>query len=568
VKPNTKRDIPAWRKFTQKSGIGEIISEIKSVLRKKCNELQIKLHEIARDSSGYVVFASTKGKKSVCPCCGKPSKTVHSYRLRRIQYGDVMGQHVSMTLQVRHFECRNKDCSRKIFAERTSVAEPYQRMTNAAMEKVRHEAINQPASAAVETLSMQNISVSPSLCHRLVRRTGAGNPDIVRTSGYVGIDDFAKCKGRTYMCKIVDHYTGDVLAVFNSRYGHEIVEWFASHPEIRLVTRDGSSVYASLIAEASSDIIQVSDRFHLVKNLKDMSVDMIKGLLGKKNRALQYPCPSESEALEMILNDMCNMGDERHRTKVQRYYKVRALKDEGQSLAEISKTLSLRPQTVHRILKTDISGILSNDQKLVLKHMKELAKVISGGIISKSALVSRMRGILESRLVCRCIRSITEKYGPIRKTIRECNKKIKENKPLNVSAKSIWSYIRTGYTESEKLAALGQTHPLVDNIINICMRFCKMMHGTDDAPDIDTWIKEAEDCKNKQITSFANYIRRDRDAIEQAYLTNFSNAKLEGNVNRTKAIKRSMYNRAGPESLRAKIIFAGRPEALKYHLNW
>ena len=567
MKTKKKRDIPAWRKVTQKSGIDQITGTIKSVLRQKSRALHIKLHGIDKDSTGYVLFASTTGRKSTCPCCGKTSKTVHSYRLRRIQCCSILDQHVSMTLQVRHFECHNKECERKIFSERTSVAEAYQRMTADVMYKVRHEAVNQPARSAVETLSMQNISVSASMCHRIVRKIGSCNPEIVHSSGYVGIDDFAKCKGRTYMCKIVDHYTGDVLAVFDSRYGHEIVEWFIAHPEIRLVTRDGSSAYASLIAEASPGIIQVSDRFHLVKNLKEVAVDLIKGLLGKKGKRLEYPYPSDEEAREMIFHDMCEMGDARHRTRVQRYYQMRALKDAGQSLSEIARQYSVKPQTVHKILSTDISRILSKDQKQVLSHMKEMAAVMAGGIISTNTVARRMEGSLDSRLICRCMRSITAKYLPMRKIVRESNKDIKD-KPVKVSAKSIWGYIRTGKTDSEKLLALGQTHPMVDRIIKICIRFCKMIHGDDDAPDVDTWIEEAEKCKNKKITSFASYIRRDRDAVEQACLTNFSNAKLEGNVNRTKAIKRSMYNRAKPQSLRAKIIFAGRPEALKYHLNW
>lgn len=568
VKTITKKDIPAWRKFTQNSGVEQIISEIKSLLRKKSNELQIKLHGIERDSRGYVVFASTRGNRAVCPYCGKTSKTVHSYRLRRIQCGDVMGHPVSIVLQVGHFVCKNKKCEHKIFAERTVIADAYQRMSNEVMEKVRHEAINQPARAAVRTLSMQNISVSASLCHRLVRKIGSENPDVVHTSGYVGIDDFAKCKGRTYMCKIVDHYTGDVLAVFDSRYGHEIVEWFVAHPDIKLVTRDGSSVYASLIAEASAEIIQVSDRFHLVKNLKEMAVDMIKKMLGKREKPLTYPSPSESEAMEMITSDMCSMGDERHRTKVQRYYRIRALLGEGQSVSEISRNLSLRSQLVYELKNTDISKILSKDQKSILRHMRKMASITAGGIIDVDAVARRMKGLLESRLVCRCMRSITAKYGPIRRAVRECNKKIKQSEPLSISARSIWNYIRTGKTDSEKMATLGQTHPLVGSIINVCVRFCKMIHGEDDAPDIDTWIKEAQGCKNRQISSFANYVLRDRNAIEQACLTNFSNAKLEGNVNRTKAIKRSMYNRAKPKTLRAKIIYTGRNEALKYHLNW
>jgi len=49
--------------------------------------------------------------------------------------------------------------------------------------------------------------------------------------------------------------------------------------------------------------------------------------------------------------------------------------------------------------------------------------------------------------------------------------------------------------------------------------------------------------------------------------TKFSNGLLEGTVNKAKAIKRSMYNRAKPEVLRAKMIYAGMKWDWNYHLN-
>ena len=83
------------------------------------------------------------------------------------------------------------------------------------------------------------------------------------------------------MCVIVDHYTRQPLAVFDSRYGQEITDWLASHPETKVVTRDGSRSYAAIISAASGQIMQISDRFHLMQNLKKASVEPIKSLLGQ-----------------------------------------------------------------------------------------------------------------------------------------------------------------------------------------------------------------------------------------------------------------------------------------------
>ena len=84
-----------------------------------------------------------------------------------------------------------------------------------------------------------------------------------------------------------------------------------------------------------------------------------------------------------------------------------------------------------------------------------------------------------------------------------------------------------------------------------------MIHGEDGAPDVTAWVKLAHGCHVREITEFAEYVRKDRKAVEQACLTNYSNAVMEGTVNKIKAVKRSMYNRAQVQMLRAKLIYGG-----------
>lgn len=473
-----------------------------------------------------------------------------------------MGRSVTFILRTRHFRCVNPSCQRKIFAEPLTMAGPYMRMTHDVFERVRHEAVNQTAQAATRTLSIQHIRTSLSTCHRIVRRLGASNPQ-VHTSGYVGIDDFAKKKGQVYACAVVDHYTRDTLAVFDSRYGFEISDWFAAHPEINLVTRDGSRSYATIISAASPDAIQVSDRFHLIKSLRDTAVGLVKGMLGKKGNRMAYPYPDEEEAYDLIFSDMLEMGGERHRTKVHDYYRVRNLKDEGYSISGISSRLSISSRRVYTLLHTDISRILLPEQKKILCVARKMAQVIASGIITPESVLRRLDGTVPSRLVHRCMRGVISKYSELRKQVKEYNEKHRE-KDIKVSEASIWNYIQTGNTSSRKLLMLHKTHPDLPQAMNLCMDFCAMIHARDGAPDVTTWIRRAEASPYRQMKSFAQYVKSDKKAIEQAYLTNYSNALLEGNVNRAKAIKRAMFNRAGIEALRTKMIYQGRPKALKF----
>jgi transposase len=53
---------------------------------------------------------------------------------------------------------------------------------------------------------------------------------------------------------------------------------------------------------------------------------------------------------------------------------------------------------------------------------------------------------------------------------------------------------------------------------------------------------------------FARAVRQDCDAVRNAILEPWSDGQTEGQINRLKSLKRSMYGRAGVELLRARMI--------------
>ena len=46
-------------------------------------------------------------------------------------------------------------------------------------------------------------------------------------------------------------------------------EWLKSYPNLKVISRDGAQTYSSAASNAHPDAVQVSDRFHLLKNLSD-----------------------------------------------------------------------------------------------------------------------------------------------------------------------------------------------------------------------------------------------------------------------------------------------------------
>lgn len=85
----------------------------------------------------------------------------------------------------------------------------------------------------------------------------------------VCIDDFAFKKRHTYGTIMVDIDTRRIIDLLPSREIGDVAEWLSTFPNLEIVSRDGSVSYHSAVKQAGANIIQISDRFHLLKGLTD-----------------------------------------------------------------------------------------------------------------------------------------------------------------------------------------------------------------------------------------------------------------------------------------------------------
>jgi transposase len=71
---------------------------------------------------------------------------------------------------------------------------------------------------------------------------------------------------------------------------------------------------------------------------------------------------------------------------------------------------------------------------------------------------------------------------------------------------------------------------------------------------LPAWIEEAKACGITAVAGFAQGLVQDLAAVEAALSLSWSNGQTEGQVNRLKLVKRSMYGRAGLDLLRARVL--------------
>jgi hypothetical protein len=87
----------------------------------------------------------------------------------------------------------------------------------------------------------------------------------------------------------------------------------------------------------------------------------------------------------------------------------------------------------------------------------------------------------------------------------------------------------------------------------LAMRFRGILRGSDPS-QLDAWLDDAHHTGLYGIRRFALFLRRDIEAVRNAITETWSNGQTEGQINRLKTLKRSMYGRAGTELLRARML--------------
>jgi hypothetical protein len=75
---------------------------------------------------------------------------------------------------------------------------------------------------------------------------------------------------------MVDIHTHNVVDMINSREINEVTQWLKTYPNLQIISRDGSITYHNAITKSHPSAIQVSDRFHLLKNLTDYCKSYLK----------------------------------------------------------------------------------------------------------------------------------------------------------------------------------------------------------------------------------------------------------------------------------------------------
>ena len=107
--------------------------------------------------------------------------------------------------------------------------------------------------------------------------------------------------------------------------------------------------------------------------------------------------------------------------------------------------------------------------------------------------------------------------------------------------------------QARKVDALKVSLPEFAAMRHLAMRFRGLLGGGRSA-NLKRWLNDAGRSGIYAMQRFARTVRQDVEAVTNALREPWSSGQVEGQINRLKTLKRSMYGRTGTELLRARML--------------
>ena len=520
-----------------------------------------------------------------CPDCHTRSRWVHSHFVRTLSDVPVATFAVRLRIRARRFCCRTAACRRRTFRERLpTVAPVYQRRTpllGRQLERVGFALGGQASHRLLQELGLGNRGASRNSVLRLVRQAVLPTPP---TPQVLGVDDWSFRRGRTYGTILTDLQRHDLVDLLPDRSAQTLAHWLVDHPGVDVVSRDRAGAYADGVRQGAPAAVQVADRFHIMKN----ATDALEKVLVRQHRFLrlaakdQEPSGTESDTGATLLTpdtDVSPSVPTAH-TRVQReqetrlvrkrarYEQVQALQVQGYSYRAIARLLALSRETVTRLARADAPPEHRRHIKrpsIMDPFESYLQERWAAGERNSAQLFTEIREqgfpgspVLVRQRLARW-RMRPGQFGGATPTDSGNSLPQRFFSPRQ----TLWlllddhtaAHTCGRHAQAQRyVTRLRELSPTIQQAQDIIGHFRHLLR-TRDLAGFRAWLPHALRSVIPEVRGFARGLCRDRSAVEAAFVLDWSNGQVEGQVNRLKMLKRQTYGRANFDLLRHRVLY-------------
>jgi transposase len=528
----------------------------------------LRLETLTVADDNITIVAATIRRRSRCPACQRCSTRVHSHYWRTVADQPWGGRPVSIRLQARRFRCTNKACPQQIFVERLPALAPVAaRRTpplRAALEQLAFATGARPGAKVATALGM------PLSARTLLRLLHASPCPSRPTPRVLGIDEWAWRRGQHFGTILVDLERGVPVDLLPDRDADSVAAWLRAHPQVEIVSRDRSALYADGIARGAPTACQVADRFHLLRSLRGALERLLDGQGAARRAALAPPAAAPTRVDTATASVPPSVPDtaaaretRRRRTRrLARFEEVRGLAAAGVSQTAIAAQLGMSHKTVKRYLRatTFPEWAAHGPHRSPLDSYKPyLRERWQAGCRNGRQLYReiRARGYARSRgPVARYITHLRRALPPGTAPSPDASAAPATRPAPSARRVARW-FVRhpDRRTSSQEayLARLRAAEPALAVAYALTQDFAVMLRDLQ-GERLTDWLAMADECALTELRSFAAGLRADEAAVRAGLTEPWSTGPVEGQITRLKLIKRQGYGRAGFALLRQRVL--------------
>lgn len=469
------------------------------------------------------------------------------------------GRILYLHLRVRRFRCTNRDCRRRIFAERLAFTQPKARRTLRLREIQQQIGLalgGEPGSRLAGRLAMP---VSGDTLLRLIRASGG---EIASPPRIIGVDDWAWRRGHRYGTIICDLERRRVIDLLPDRTGETLASWLRQHGEgVAVVSRDRAGAYAEGIRAGAPQAMQIADRWHLMVNASDALRQVLDRHPRELREAARLCMPPAGAPRSATGGQRAATPSERQRAgrceqRQARYDEMARLRREGVPIRRIARRLGMARNAVRRWLRAGEAPVYRRapGSSALDRHREYVERRWAEGCRNSAQLWRELRD-----------RGFEGEYDIVRRwAIRR--------RGLDAAAGDRECPLPSWRVPSSRRAARLLTTPdetltradrqFVDTLTALSSEIRTAAEAVNefdrilrerDAAAFDLWLATPQ---ATALRGFATGIINDIAAVRVALSQPWSNGPVEGQVNRLKMLKRQMYGRAKFDLLRSRVLHA------------